>query len=85
MPSASPERPGRPGNLLECQLGRFFEKCAYRTSGDPKWGNDKRQAAWSSLVLLEGFRLGDTLAEEKLFSRYFERLKVLCIGGFRRG
>lgn len=41
-------------------------------------GNDERQAAWSSLVLLEGCRLGDNLAAEALFYRYFERLKALA-------
>jgi eukaryotic-like serine/threonine-protein kinase len=39
---------------------------------------DNRQAAWSSLVLLEGFRGGKELAAEALFVRYFERLKALA-------
>ncbi len=41
-------------------------------------GNDERQAEWSSLVLLEGCRLGDNFAAEALFYRYFERLKALA-------
>jgi RNA polymerase sigma factor (sigma-70 family) len=40
--------------------------------------NDKTQAAWSSLVLLERFREGDELAAEALFSRYFQRLTLLA-------
>jgi eukaryotic-like serine/threonine-protein kinase len=41
-------------------------------------GNDERQSTWSSLVLLEDFRIGNNLAAEALFSRYFERLKALA-------
>ena len=39
---------------------------------------DKRYTAWTSLVLLEEFRLGSELAAESLFSRYFERLTALA-------
>jgi RNA polymerase sigma factor (sigma-70 family) len=39
---------------------------------------DKRHSAWTSLVLLEEFRLGSELAAESLFSRYFERLNALA-------
>ncbi len=40
--------------------------------------NDNRQVDWSSLVLLDGFRLGDERAADALFLRYFERLKALA-------
>lgn len=33
---------------------------------------------WTSLILLERYRVGDELAAEELFARYFERLTVLA-------
>ena len=38
----------------------------------------ERRAAWSSLVLLDGFRHGNELAAEALFTRYFKRLNALA-------
>ena len=40
--------------------------------------NDEHQAEWSSLVLLEGYRLGDNLAAECFSIADFERLKALA-------
>lgn len=43
-------------------------------------GTDGAGDAWTSLVLLEGFRGGDERAAEALFARYFERLTALARG-----
>jgi RNA polymerase sigma factor (sigma-70 family) len=40
--------------------------------------NDEPRTNWTSLSLLERFRAGDDLAAEKLFARYFDRLRALA-------
>jgi RNA polymerase sigma factor (sigma-70 family) len=39
---------------------------------------DEASSSWTSLVLLERFRDGDTVAADAIFARYFERLTALA-------
>src|SRR4051794_12591827 len=41
-------------------------------------GTVEPQDAWTSLLLLERFQVGDETAAEELFARYFERLSALA-------
>jgi tRNA A-37 threonylcarbamoyl transferase component Bud32/DNA-directed RNA polymerase specialized sigma24 family protein len=44
-------------------------------------GSAERQAAWSSLILLEGIRRGNEPATTAVFLRYFARLRALARSG----